>query len=947
MRQRAVALAGSALLVGLVALLWALPAARAATTWVVNDTGDAGPGNCSTTCTLRDAIAAAQDGDTVQLTNGATYMLDQTKGELVVSKSITIAPASGSASVEFSSTPTNSRVFEIAGVSGTSVSISGLTITRGQVTSTATDPCGGYVEGGGICVDPGNTLDLINSTVTLNSVSGSGPVHGGGIASYGTLNLTNTTVSDNTLTSSTSIADGGGLYLHAGTNTIAGSHVNLNTVTAASDSATCNASAGGGCEADGGGIDLDTTGVVDLTGGSTVNGNTVTGGNSTTGSSNGAGSAHGGGIADNASSGTTTIDDATVSSNTATGGADSGGGSGGGAGAGGGIYNGNTGTIAIQDGTVIDSNSARGGDGAATSLGANEGRGGGVDNEFTGTVNLTNSTVSNNNATGGASALMGTAPGFGTGGGIDERSAGGTFTVTGSTISGNIATGGANTAAGTGGTAQGGGVYSNTPMSLTNTTIVSNSAEGGSGGSVGSGKGGGLLNNAVQNVSISSVTFNQNTATSQGGSILTTFGQTSVRNTIIAGGSAPDGSNCKNIGGTFTDQGHNIDDGTSCGLSGSGDLSSTNPMLGQLQNNGGQTSTEALPATSPAVDAGDVAANCPATDQRGRTRPDHSESTCDIGAYEYQEDTLTVATAGSGSGTVTSSPAGISCPGTCTHTFTDGSMVTLTATAAAGSTFAGWSGGGCSGTGTCQVTMSSDQSVTATFTSNPPPQATLTVERISTGGNGTVTSSPAGISCPSACSHGYAQGTRITLTATVTSGSFGGWSGGGCSGTTTCTVTLNSDMTVTALFRGPGKHTTPPALCTITPSASVAVARDTASTARKHKHRKPKKAVGVLTVVVRCNQSATVRVGGVVTLYVKSKKPRKHHRSSFIVIQLRSVSATVKAGVGKRLTLKLPKAALAGLRHKHREAVEFVLTATNANGKSFATKTIRALKPTH
>jgi hypothetical protein len=77
--------------------------------------------------------------------------------------------------------------------------------------------------------------------------------------------------------------------------------------------------------------------------------------------------------------------------------------------------------------------------------------------------------------------------------------------------------------------------------------------------------------------------------------------------------------------------------------------------------------------------------------------------------------TLTVSKPGSGSGTVTSSPAGISCGSACSHPFNAGTAVTLTATAAAGSTFAGWSGGGCSGAGVCKVTLSGDATVTATF----------------------------------------------------------------------------------------------------------------------------------------------------------------------------------------------------------------------------------------
>lgn len=75
---------------------------------------------------------------------------------------------------------------------------------------------------------------------------------------------------------------------------------------------------------------------------------------------------------------------------------------------------------------------------------------------------------------------------------------------------------------------------------------------------------------------------------------------------------------------------------------------------------------------------------------------------------------LTVIRAGSGSGTVTSSPSGINCGSTCSATFTSGAVVTLTATAASGSTFAGWNGA-CTGMGGCTVSMTASRNVTATF----------------------------------------------------------------------------------------------------------------------------------------------------------------------------------------------------------------------------------------
>ncbi len=70
---------------------------------------------------------------------------------------------------------------------------------------------------------------------------------------------------------------------------------------------------------------------------------------------------------------------------------------------------------------------------------------------------------------------------------------------------------------------------------------------------------------------------------------------------------------------------------------------------------------------------------------------------------------------GAGTGSVSSSPAGIDCGGTCMATFPIGSQVTLTATPDGSSHFAGWIGEGCFGTGPCTVTMSGAKSVTATF----------------------------------------------------------------------------------------------------------------------------------------------------------------------------------------------------------------------------------------
>jgi uncharacterized repeat protein (TIGR02543 family) len=89
-----------------------------------------------------------------------------------------------------------------------------------------------------------------------------------------------------------------------------------------------------------------------------------------------------------------------------------------------------------------------------------------------------------------------------------------------------------------------------------------------------------------------------------------------------------------------------------------------------------------------------------------------------IAQYSINNYVLTVSKTGTGSGTVTSSPSGINCGGTCAYSFEENAEITLSAFASTGSTFTGWSGEGCSGTGDCTVTMDQARSVTANFTLN-------------------------------------------------------------------------------------------------------------------------------------------------------------------------------------------------------------------------------------
>ena len=165
--------------------------------------------------------------------------------------------------------------------------------------------------------------------------------------------------------------------------------------------------------------------------------------------------------------------------------------------------------------------------------------------------------------------------------------------------------------------------------------------------------------------------------------------------------------------------------------------------------------------------------------------------------FALQTPALTAGRSGNGSGSVASSPAGIDCGADCSESYDYGTPVTLTAVPETGSSFTGWSGGGCTGTGACTVTMDQARSVTAGFTLQT---RHLAVSRTGDG-QGSISSSPAGIDCGSDCGQDYDYGTPVTLTATAAAGSsFTGWSGGGCSGGSTCTLNMDQARSATATF---------------------------------------------------------------------------------------------------------------------------------------------------
>jgi len=172
-----------------IALVFSAAPLFAATITVMSsaDTGGTCPGP---TCMLRQAIAAAASGDTINFSAGITTV--NLNDELLIDKNLTISgPGANLLTVQRSASAADFRIFEIA-FANIDVTISGLTIANGSDLGNV---------GGGILDASSGTL-----TVTGCTLSGNSAIYGGGIEDeFGTVIITNSTLSGN------SADDGGGI----------------------------------------------------------------------------------------------------------------------------------------------------------------------------------------------------------------------------------------------------------------------------------------------------------------------------------------------------------------------------------------------------------------------------------------------------------------------------------------------------------------------------------------------------------------------------------------------------------------------------------------------------------------------------------------------------------------------------------------------------------------
>ena len=274
-------------------------------------------------------------------------------------------------------------------------------------------------------------------------------------------------------------------------------------------------------------------------------------------------------------------------------------------------------------------------------------------------------------------------------------------------------------------TSNGGGVYNyNSASTIDTTTFIGNTAILGAGiynefyssstltnvtfsANTAGTHGGGMYNFNNSNPILTNVTFASNSAITSGGGVYNYDSSPEIMNSLFWDNS-PDqvlnnGSSLPTI--TYSVIQGGCPAGATCS-----EIITDDPLLGILADNGGYTLTHALDADSPAIDSGNPAVEtCPATDQRGITRPIDGDGVdgarCDIGAYEYAFLSLQISIAGNGS--VSKDPD--------QTMYEYGETVTLTAISDPGWIFFGWSGDLTSQDNPVIPTMSDHTQLVATF----------------------------------------------------------------------------------------------------------------------------------------------------------------------------------------------------------------------------------------
>lgn len=589
--------AGSILFLGSLVWLATFNAPTKAAIIGVTTTVDEGDGSCTDgDCSLRDALATAVAGDSISIPSG-TYVL--TLGELVVDRNLTLDGATPAPVLDGNAA---SRVLQLSGDS--SLTLDNIVVTNGSA-----------VDGGGITILGGGQLTLIAVEITGNSASG----NGGGIylGNQGTVVLVNGRISQNSAAIS-----GGGVYNMNGhlrqtggviaentASTGGGVYVNLAGAVYTLNEGLVQANIASSTEFGGGGVYV-AAGTMNMNGGQVYQNDGYRGGGVQ--SANGQIFVNGGSIKDNVAhygGGVyLTFPDALLTQNggqisrNQSDSADFGGG---------GVYA-FQGSVALNGGEISENTAVADGAGLNVRFGAltitggtvrdNEaGRyGGGIFADFA-TLAVTDLQLGSNRASDGAGLYLNTTA---------------SLDLLNTAVYSNTAT------------ANGGGLLLLGSATITNTTVSGNQVQGNGGG----------IWLQTGSVALENVTVAENEAAA-GGGLYNSGAAVTLHNTLLAENEAAAGPDCG--GSSYTSNGYNlVQNEADCTLAGSttGNLVGVDPQLEALALMGELTYVHPLPATSPAVDAGDPAA-CPAEDQHHRLRPMDGDmngsGVCDMGAFEY------------------------------------------------------------------------------------------------------------------------------------------------------------------------------------------------------------------------------------------------------------------------------------------------------------------------
>ena len=575
-----------------------------------------------TTCTLTDAILAANSGGTVGGCTGSgsadtldldadvtliaadTVNSDDLQGAYAglptISSDITIQAGTGTL-IERDSTlgcvandPNPFRIFNID-ASGV-LTLDGLTLQNGC----AAPPAGTSAHAGAVYV-PDGSLVVQNCSLNNNqAISLTNNGTGGAIYAWrGQLSVTSSTFINNYAQGD--FAQGGAIHLGS---TATGKVIDDNIFTA--NQAVDNGNNAGNGSIGRGGALASSTDFMSISGNTFIN-NLAQGGD---GSASG-GTASGGGIYN--AGAITTFANNIFDNNRAIGG--DGGTGDGGDGDGGGTLS-RSSTTMIKNSRFVN-NLAQGGDSTAANGGDAEGGGLSTGNGPA----SSNLTIINNTAQGGNGAVDG---GYGLGGGYE-----GYHNIQNSTISNNTAQGGTG-GSGAGGNAYGGGWYMDDEPEPNHVTVANNQAIAGTGTTDGIALGGGI---AIFDYGFyfSNSIFADNTVTPVGGS--------------------PTANDCDWLLASYDNSyGYNIIEfpGTCAFTFDATDRTGVDPELGPLADHGCLTTlpdgscaeTISLLSTSPAIDAGSCVISGLTDDQVGTSRPfdvigvPDVVDGCDIGAYE-------------------------------------------------------------------------------------------------------------------------------------------------------------------------------------------------------------------------------------------------------------------------------------------------------------------------